>query len=96
MTSDLIEQLARELARARGENPDAQPFPQRHPCWRYYRSRAKSLLAITPAEHRALAKVLGGPGSGSPWPRRHALRSLIRVLQASWRSENRRPATKIP
>ena len=93
MTPDLIEQLARELARAHGDDPDAQPFPQRYPCWRYYRSRAKSLLAITPTEYRALAKVLGELGSASPWARRHALRSLIAALQTSWRSETR-PATK--
>ncbi len=58
-TSDLVEQLARELARAHGEDPDAQPHPLRFPCWRYYRARAKALLAITPTEHRALATLLG-------------------------------------
>ena len=59
---DVVEHLARELARAHGEDPDAQPYPQRFPCWHYYRARAKALLAITPKEQHALAKVLGGTG----------------------------------
>ena len=55
---ELIRQLARELALAHGEDPDEQPYPVRHPRWRFYCARAKVLLSISEAEHRALAAVL--------------------------------------
>ena len=41
MTSDLTEQLARKLARAHGDNPEAQRFP----CWRYYHAWRSKVLA---------------------------------------------------
>ena len=56
---ELIRQLARELALAHGEDPDEQPYPLRHPRWRFYCARAKVLLSISETEHRALAAVLG-------------------------------------
>ena len=59
-TPDLIQALARQLAGAHGEDPDAQPHPLRFPRWRFYCARAKVLLAISPAEHRALAAALEG------------------------------------
>ena len=58
-TPDLIQALARQLAWAQGEDPDAQPHPMRFPRWRFYYARAKVLLSIRSAEHRALAAVLG-------------------------------------
>jgi hypothetical protein len=65
-TPDLIEALARQLAWAHGEDPDAQPHPLRYPRWRFYYTRAKALLSISPAEHRALAAVLGGDHLSQP------------------------------
>ena len=57
---DLIQALARQLAWAHGEDPDAQPHPLRFPRWRFYYARAKVLLSISAAERRALAAVLEG------------------------------------
>jgi hypothetical protein len=54
-----VRQLARRLALAHGEDPDEQPFPLRHPRWRFHCARAKVLLSISEAEHQALAAVLG-------------------------------------
>ena len=76
LTPDLIRALARQLARAHGEDPDAQPYPMRYPRWRFYYTRAKALLSISSAEHQALAAVLGGdhlsqpiiPGRTTPHP----------------------------
>lgn len=58
-TPELIEQLARLLSAASGEDPDEQPYPLRFPRWRFYCTRAKALLSITPSERRALTAVLG-------------------------------------
>lgn len=60
ITPDLIQQLARQLSLAYGEDPDEQPFPLRHPRWQYHWARAKTLLSITSAEQQALASVLEG------------------------------------
>ena len=57
--TELIRQLARQLSLAHGEDPDEQPYPLRHPRWRFHTARAKVLLSISEAEHRALAEVLG-------------------------------------
>lgn len=54
---ELVERLARQLAWANSEDPDEQVYPMRSPRWCYYRSRAKALLSITPAEQRALCAV---------------------------------------
>lgn len=59
-TPDLVQALARQLAWAHGEDPDAQPHPLRFPRWRFHYARAKALLSISTAEHHALAAVLGG------------------------------------
>ena len=69
---EVVEQLARKLALASGEEPDEQPYPLRFPRWRYHYARAKALLSITPSEYGALAAVLNGPGpteAGDEHPR---------------------------
>ena len=63
--TELIRQLARQLSLAHGEDPDEQPYPLRHPRWRFHTARAKVLLSISEAEHRALAEVLGGTLAGT-------------------------------
>ncbi|TNC69518.1 hypothetical protein [Rubellimicrobium roseum] len=65
ITPDLVERLARRLAEAQGEDPAASLWTLRLPLWRYRRSRARTLLAITPVELRALARVLGVEGGSS-------------------------------
>ena len=83
---ELIRLLARQLAIAHGEDPDEKPYPLRHPRWRFHTARAKVLLSISEAEHRALAEVLGENLAQTRTPKPHARLARLRLALGLKRS----------